>query len=49
MPVPYKVTFNDDGNKCPRNIIELREKPECGVLFREEQPFKPDNRFPLPK
>ena len=49
MPVPYKVTFNDDGNKCPRNIIELREKPECGVLFREEQPFKPNNRFPLPK
>jgi hypothetical protein len=49
MPVPYKVTFNDDGNKCPRNIIELRNKPDCGVLFREEQPFKPDNRFPLPK
>ena len=49
MPVPYKVTFNDDGNKCPRNIIELREKPECGVLFREEQPFKPNSRFPLPK
>ena len=49
MPVPYKVTFNDDGSRCPRNIIELREKPECGVLFREEQPFKPDNRFPLPK
>ena len=49
MPVPYKVTFDDDGSKCPRNIIELREKPECGVLFREEQPFKPDNRFPLPK
>ena len=49
MPVPYKVTFDDDGSRCPRNIIELREKPECGVLFREEQPFKPDNRFPLPK
>lgn len=49
MPVPYKVTFDDDGNKCPRNIIELREKPECGVIFREEQPFKPNNRFPLPK
>ena len=49
MPVPYKVRFDDDGSRCPRNIIELREKPECGVLFREEQPFKPDNRFPLPK
>ena len=49
MPVPYKVRFDDDGSKCPRNIIELREKPECGVIFREEQPFKPDNRFPLPK
>ena len=49
MPVPYKVTFNDDGNKCPRNITSLREKPECGVLFREEQPFKPNSRFPLPK
>ena len=49
MPIPYKVTFNDDGNKCPRSITELREKPECGVLFREEQPFKPNSRFPLPK
>ena len=49
MPVPFKVRFDEDGSKCPRNIIELREKPECGVLFREEQPFKPDNRFPLPK
>jgi hypothetical protein len=49
MPVPYKVRFDDDGSRCPRSIIELREKPECGVLFREEQPFKPDNRFPLPK
>ena len=49
MPVPYKVTFNDDGSRCPRNIIELREKPECGVIFREEQPFKPNSRFPLPK
>jgi hypothetical protein len=49
MPVPYKVRFDDDGSRCPRNIIELREKPECGVIFREEQPFKPDNRFPLPK
>ena len=49
MPVPYKVRFDDDGSRCPRNIIELREKPECGVLFREEQPFKPSNRFPLPK
>jgi hypothetical protein len=49
MPVPYKVRFEEDGSKCPRNIIELREKPECGVLFREEQPFKPDNIFSLPK
>lgn len=49
MPVPYKVRFDDDGSKCPRSIIELRNKPECGVLFREEQPFKPNNRFPLPK
>ena len=49
MPVPYKVKFDEDGSRCPRNIIELREKPECGVIFREEQPFKPDNRFPLPK
>ena len=49
MPVPYKVKFDDDGSRCPRNITSLREKPECGVLFREEQPFKPDNRFPLPK
>ena len=49
MPVPYKVRFDDDGSKCPRSIIELRNKPECGVLFRQDQPFKPDNRFPLPK
>ncbi len=49
MPVPYKVTFDDDGNQCPRSIIELRNKPECGVLFREDQPFKPQNHFPLPK
>jgi len=49
MPVLYKVRFDDDGSKCPRSIIELRNKPECGVLFREEQPFKPNNRFPLPK
>jgi len=49
MPVPYKVTFDDDGSKCPRSIIELRNKPECGVLFREDQPFKPQNHFPLPK
>lgn len=49
MPVPYKVTFDNDGSKCPRSIIELRNKPECGVLFREDQPFKPHNRFPLPK
>lgn len=49
MPVPYKVTFDTDGNKCPRNITALRNKPECGILFREDQPFKPSNRFPLPK
>ena len=49
MPVPYKVKFDDIGNTCPRNIIELRERPECGVLFREEQPFIPQNKFELQK
>ena len=49
MPVPYKVKFDDIGNTCPRSIIELRERPECGVLFREEQPFIPQNKFELQK
>ena len=49
MPVPYKVKYNDSGSKCPRSIIELRRKPECGILFREDQPFKPHRRsFDLP-
>lgn len=49
MPVPYKVKYNDSGSKCPRSIIELRRKPECGILFREDQPFKPHRKsFDLP-
>ena len=51
MPTPYKVKFNENGGQCPRTIRELRRNPECGILFREEQPFKPANnpKFPLPK
>jgi hypothetical protein len=49
MPVPYKVKFDDSGTICPRSIIQLREKPECGVYFIQDKPFIPHNKFPLPK
>jgi len=37
------VKFDDDGKQCKRDIEYLRRHPECGILFIQDKPFKPNN------
>ena len=35
--------FNDDGTHCKTDIEYLKKHPECGVIFIQDKPFKPNN------
>ena len=44
MPNRFKVYFDEEGQRCPKNIQALRRLPECGVFDRNELKFIPANR-----
>ena len=35
--------FDDDGIPCKTDIEYLKKHPECGVLFIQDKPFRPNN------
>lgn len=42
MPQKSKVYFDENGDRCPKNIQKLRRLPECGIFDRDFLPFTPD-------
>jgi hypothetical protein len=47
MPTKYKVKFREDGERCPKNEKQLKNLPECGIIYdRDNIPFVPDNPLP---
>ena len=48
MPTKYKIKFKDGGERCPQNEKQLKNLPECGIIYdRDNLPFVPDNpNFP---
>ena len=43
----YKVKFREDGERCPKNEKQLKNLPECGIIYdRDNLPFVPDNTPP---
>lgn len=47
MPTKYKVKFREDGERCPKNEKQLKNLPECGIIYdRDNLPFVPDNPPP---
>lgn len=43
MPQPFRVKFDEDGKRCPKNIQQLRRLPECGIFDRDLLPLHPVN------
>lgn len=48
MPNTSKAYFDENGERCPKNIQKLRRLPECGIFDRDLIPFTPYNPPPLP-
>jgi hypothetical protein len=43
----HKVKFREDGERCPKNEKQLKNLPECGIIYdRDNLPFVPDNPPP---
>ncbi len=47
MPNRFKVYFDEDGKRCPKNVQALRRLPECGIFDRNALDFIPANRPPV--
>ena len=47
MPTKYRIKFKDGGERCPKNEKQLKNLPECGIIYdRDNLPFVPDNPPP---